>query len=95
MEFICRNHNILVSLAKRATQNELLVTLMPNARSIIAYARRKNMNHLLQQSHRIFVALALATILVVQAAPILSSFQIGDAGGWVAPLTECGGDTCG
>ena len=57
--------------------------------------RGKIMNRILQQSHRIFVALALAAILVVQAAPVLSSFQIGNAGGWMTPLTECGGDTCG
>ena len=53
------------------------------------------MNHILQQSHRIFVAFALAVILIVQAAPVLSSFQIGDAGGWVAPLVDCDDDTCG
>ncbi len=53
------------------------------------------MNRILQQSHRIFVALALAAILVVQAAPVLSSFQIGNAGGWMTPLVDCDDDTCG
>jgi len=53
------------------------------------------MNRLLRQSQRIFVALTLAAFLIVQAAPVLSSVQIGDADRWVTPLTECGGDTCG
>ncbi len=53
------------------------------------------MKKYLRQSHRILVALTLAAFLVVQAAPVLSSVQIGDAGARVTPLTECGGDTCG
>ena len=53
------------------------------------------MNRMFQQSHRIFVALTLAAFLAVQVAPVLSSFQIGDAGRWATPLTECAGDTCG
>ena len=53
------------------------------------------MNSPLRHAQRIFVALTLAAFLIVQAAPIMSSVQIGDIGGWVIPLTECGTDTCG
>ena len=49
----------------------------------------------LRQTKRLFVAVTLATFLVVQAVPALASFQINDAGRLVAPLTLCGGDNCG
>ena len=88
-------YNDSVTVAFHGSVPSHLVALVFRACQTITYYWRKSMNHLLQQSHRIFVALALAAILVVQAAPILSSFQIRDGGGWIVPLTECGGDTCG
>jgi len=53
------------------------------------------MNSLVRHAQRIFVALTLAMFLTVLASPAMSSILIGDAGGWVITLRECGTDTCG
>ncbi len=53
------------------------------------------MNSLLRHAQRIIVALTLAAFLTVQAAPVMSSVQIGDASAWVTLLVNCDDDTCG